>query len=94
MFHSIKKIWSDLSTASKSTFVVLLLGLLVLFIYSVIWATSEDYQVLFSDLNPQDASSMVSELEHLKISYKLVENGTTILVDKDAVYKNSFKTNW
>jgi len=91
VFHSIKKIWGDLSTASKSTLVVLLVGLLVLFVYSLIWVTNEDYQVLFSDLNPQDASSMVSELEHLKVSYKLIENGTTILVDKDVVYKTRLK---
>ncbi|EUJ10321.1 flagellar basal-body M-ring protein/flagellar hook-basal body protein FliF [Methylophilaceae bacterium 11] len=80
-----------MSGMSKAVFVILLMTVIGLFVFSVVWVTKDDYQVLFSDLNPLDASSMVSELEHLKVPYKLTEGGTTILVESDAVYKTRLK---
>ena len=50
-----------------------------------------DYQVLFSNLNAQDANAMVSELERQKIPYKLGADGTSILVDKETVHKTRIK---
>jgi flagellar M-ring protein FliF len=91
VFELIKKIWSEFTAVKKIVFVTLLTVLFGLLVYSLLWITRDDYQVLFSDLNPQDASSMVSELEHLKTPYRLTDNGTTILVDKDSVYKTRLK---
>lgn len=42
-------------------------------------------EVLFSNLKPIDAATIVAELEKKKIAYRLEENGTTILVAKDKV---------
>lgn len=55
------------------------------------WALAHDYQVLFSELNGQDASAMVSELDRMKVPYKLADGGATILVAKEAVYKTRLK---
>ncbi len=55
------------------------------------WAMAADYQVLFSDLQEQDASVMVAELDKLKVPYRLEEGGTRILVPRDAVYKTRLK---
>lgn len=91
MFDLVKKTWSVMTALKRLVFIALLSALLALLVYSILWVTGDDYQVLFSDLNPQDASSMVSELEHLKTPYTLADNGTTILVDKDSVYKTRLK---
>lgn len=91
MLESIKTKWAGLSTASSITFVMLIVSLLLAFIYLSSWVLKEDYQVLFSDLNPQDASSMIAELERNKTPYKLDENGTSILVERDSVYKTRLK---
>lgn len=50
-----------------------------------------DYQVLFGDMSMQDTSAMVAELDRLKIPYRLGEGGTSILIDRDAVYKTRLK---
>ncbi|MFZ6756296.1 flagellar basal-body MS-ring/collar protein FliF [Undibacterium sp. Ji50W] len=50
-----------------------------------------DYQVLFADLAPQDASTMVAELDQMKVPYRLVGNGNTILVPAEMVYKTRLK---
>ena len=55
------------------------------------WLLKTDYRVLFADLSPQDSAAMVAELERMKTPYQLGENGTTILVDKDAVHKLRLK---
>lgn len=87
----IKNHWSQATVFSRFvlTFAVafIFLGLLA----ASFWVMREDYQILFSELNPQDASSMVSELERMKVPYKLADDGATILVEKDAVYKTRLK---
>lgn len=50
-----------------------------------------DYRVLFNGLAAQDASSMVEELDKLKVPYKLADDGSTILVDQSAVLQTRMK---
>ena len=46
-----------------------------------------DYGVLFSNLSPDDASSVVTKLKDDKIPYRLGEGGATILVPQEQVYE-------
>lgn len=55
------------------------------------WAYRPDYQVLFADMAPQDAAAVVAELDKLKTPYQLADNGNTILVARDQVYKTRLK---
>ncbi|MFV1922187.1 MAG: flagellar basal-body MS-ring/collar protein FliF [Methylotenera sp.] len=80
-----------MSSISRTVFIAMLILLLAIFLYLATWALSDNYQVLFSDLNAQDASSMIAELERSKTPYQLADNGTTILVDADSVYKTRLK---
>ena len=50
-----------------------------------------DYQVLFSELDAQDASAIVSELERMKVAHRLQDEGRTILVEKNDVYPTRLK---
>lgn len=68
--------------------VLLILGLLAVLSY---WALSPAYQVLFSDLDPQDGSVIIAELERMKIPYQLEDGGRSILIDRDQVYKTRLK---
>lgn len=45
------------------------------------------YQPLYTNLSPEDASRVVKSLEAQKVSYRLEENGTAILVPEDEVHK-------
>ncbi|MES2933121.1 MAG: flagellar basal-body MS-ring/collar protein FliF [Pseudomonadota bacterium] len=55
------------------------------------WALRTHYQVLFAHLAPQDAATMVSELEKIKTPYRLSDEGTTIMVPSDVVYQTRLK---
>lgn len=68
--------------------VLVIVGLLAVLSY---WVLSPAYQVLFSDLDPQDGSVIIAELERMKIPYQLADGGRSILIDQDQVYKTRLK---
>lgn len=55
------------------------------------WLLRTDYDVLFSDLKPQDAASIVAELEKMKLPYRLGDGGSTVLVDAGTVHSSRLK---
>lgn len=64
------------------TFAVLA-GLIYLVINT---ANKKEFAVLFSQVEPTEAGKIVEKLKEQKVDYKLTDNGTTILVDKNKVY--------
>jgi len=55
------------------------------------WAYRADYQVLFADVSAADAAAMTAELDKQKVPYQLADNGTTIKVPQELVYKTRLK---
>jgi len=52
----------------------------------IFWNSQPDYQVLFSNLSPEDGGEMVSKLKERKIPFQLTQGGTTLLVPRNQVY--------
>lgn len=52
----------------------------------LIWANRPQYTILYSDLSNSDAANIRDQLQDEKVSYRLKNGGTTILVPKDRVY--------
>ncbi len=50
------------------------------------WANKPTYGVLFSNLEPQDASKIVDKLKSAAVPYELGDQGKSILVPKNKVY--------
>lgn len=48
--------------------------------------TKEDYGVLYTNLSPDDAGSILSVLQEERIPYKIEGNGSIILVPEDKIY--------
>ncbi len=55
------------------------------------WLLKPDYQVLFSELKPQDSAVMAAELDKLKIPYHVEDGGATLLVDRAQVHATRMK---
>jgi flagellar M-ring protein FliF len=51
------------------------------------WALAKNYETLFSDLSEQNASTMLAELDKMKVPYHLESGGTRITVPQDMVHK-------
>ncbi|SFC97659.1 flagellar basal-body MS-ring/collar protein FliF [Collimonas sp. OK412] len=82
--------WKNLGRSARIGLVTGVL-LIVAFLAFGIWSLRTEYQVLFSDLAPQDAAAMVAELDRMKVPYKLGDNGASILVDKESVHQTRLK---
>jgi flagellar M-ring protein FliF len=52
-----------------------------------VWSSSTDYEVLFTRLGEGDAASVVEQLKHQKVPYRLSDDGTTIKVPAGQVYE-------
>ena len=88
---TIRTFWENQASAARAGLVA---GLLVIAGATAAvgyWLLVPEYQVLFADLAPQDAAAMAQELDKLKTPYRLGEDGTSILVDRDQVYKTRMK---
>ncbi|KQO35424.1 flagellar M-ring protein FliF [Acidovorax sp. Leaf84] len=83
--------WEGLGRSARAGLLVGLVVILALTGAFAWWSLRSDYQVLFSDLKPQDASAMVAELEKLKIPYKVDDASASILVDKSQVHSARIK---
>lgn len=85
------ELWQRLTTRAKIGMGISLVCILALAVGLGLWAYRTEYSVLFADLSNGDASSMVGELERLKVPYQLTDGGKTILVPQDLVYKTRLK---
>ncbi len=83
--------WNNLSGASKAGLITGIVAILSLTALAAYYLLKVEYQVLFSDLKPQDSAVMVGELDRMKIPYKLDDSGNTILVEKEAVHGTRLK---
>jgi len=70
-----------------------LIALLVVFLLTIAgigsmvwWAQTADYQVLYSNLSIEDASSVTDRLKEMKVPYRLESGGTAVLVSAPEVY--------
>ena len=75
-----KAIFNSISTGKKIAFVVLISGTITALAFIVMWAGKPNFQLLYSNLSPEDAGSIISNLRDRKIPYELSSNGNSILV--------------
>lgn len=51
----------------------------------LLWARSPDYKVLFSNLSDRDGSAIVTQLDQMKVPYRLMQGGTSVMIPADQV---------
>ena len=54
----------------------------------IFWNTRPEYQVLFSNLSPEDAGDIANKLKEKKVPYQVSQSGTAVLVPREQVYDN------
>src|SRR3990167_1377624 len=83
----LKGLWTQATPAARGSLIVGALLIVVLTVVLGRWALTTDYQALFTDLSEQDASTMVAELDRMKVPYRLEGGGTRIVVPEGMVHK-------
>lgn len=72
-------------TKKKIVWLVLIVLSIASIILLIVWAQSPTYQVLYSNLQPEDAGMIVQKLRDMKIPYKTTATG--IMVPAERVYE-------
>lgn len=86
MFQSLRERWQRQSPTGRSLLLLLAALLIGVAVYFALQAGQRRHDVLFSDLDPQDAATIVAELERMKVPYRLGHDEGTILVDAEQVH--------
>lgn len=82
-----KSIWTGSSLGARSALVVGAVAIVAATAAIGNWAMTKEYEALFTGLAEQDASTMVAELDRMKIPYRLEDGGRRILVPQELVHK-------
>ncbi|MCU7700789.1 hypothetical protein ODV97_12970 [Enterococcus gallinarum] len=83
--EQLKDRWQMQSSLKKMIVVLSVISVLGITAAVYYLNTRIEYGILFTDLSDADAGTISKDLEEQQIAYKLADNGTTILIDKDQV---------
>ncbi len=85
IFAQIIRLFQRYSLGQRILFVLVFVGLISAIVVLLFWANRPEYQLLYTDLDPSNASKIVSELRDKSIKYRIENNGTTIKVPAEHV---------
>ena len=86
-----REVWTKIAVPQRIFIVVFSAAMVAVFIGMIVWLNQPDYRLLLGNLPPEDANRVVGLLQGEKVSYKLQDNGTSILVQADQVYDMRLK---
>ena len=78
---------SKFSINQRMIILIALAGSIAGLIAVTLWTQQPDLQVLFTNLNPEDASGIVDKLKETKVPYEMTGGGTTVLVPSAQVHE-------
>lgn len=90
----LKKLQSLLKNLNPRNIALIIAGLLLITFLGIIafkTVTKEEYGVLYTHLNPDDAGSILSVLQEENIPYKVEGDGSIILVPRNKVHEIRLK---
>jgi len=82
----LKELFDRLSATQKASLMALTTITVLAILLLLIWASRPQYTILFTDLSSSDAGRIRDRLQDEKVSYRLENGGSTIMVPKDRVY--------
>lgn len=87
----LKDLWTSLGSSARTGLAAGAVLIVAASVAVAVWLFRTDYQVLFTDLKPQDTAMMAAELDKLKVPHRIGPDGNTILVDGAIVHSTRLK---
>lgn len=84
--EKVKEFWGNYSVAQRFMMIGGAAFVIASIVVTSMWALRPNYQTLYTNLAPEDASRVVTMLQGENISYELADNGTTVRVPEGSVY--------
>ena len=79
--------FANLSLGKKITLMTLILGSVAGFLFLMNWSGKSEFEPLYAQLDPEDASAILSKLREQKIEYRIASNGSTVLIPREHIYE-------
>ena len=79
--------FANLSLGKKITLMTLIIGSVAAFFFLMNWSGKSEFQPLYAQLDPEDASAILSKLREQKIDYRIASNGSTVLIPEEHIYE-------
>lgn len=83
----LKTLLKNLTFGRKMALLAIIGVTLTGFILLMIWTGKPDFQLLYSNLPPEDAGKILSRLKDQKIPYQISSNGSSVLIPRKKVYE-------
>ena len=84
-FQQVKEIWNRLPLTGRIATIGAAVATLALIAAVVYYGSQPEYGVLFADLKPADAQTIVEKLKAANVPYAISNNGTTVQVPADKI---------
>jgi flagellar M-ring protein FliF len=83
--NQLKTLFTALSPVKRFTLIGLAVATFAAFIFMAFWTGTPDYQLLYSNLSPEDAGSIITHLKEKKIPYKTTGDGNAIMIPGEQI---------
>ena len=83
----LRRLWDELTLNQRVLIGSVGAGFVILLVLVVVWAAEPEYTVLYANMEPADASSIVDRLRGDGVPYQVGDGGRTIRVPQDRVYE-------
>ena len=83
----VKLLLKNLTFGKKVALFCLAVGTIIGFVFLIAWSGEPDYQLLYSNLAPDDAGAILDKLREQKIRYRISSDGGAILIPRERVYE-------
>ncbi|MDH4099259.1 MAG: flagellar basal-body MS-ring/collar protein FliF [Nitrospirota bacterium] len=83
----LRTVLGNLTTGQKITMAVVFALSMLAFGGLLYWANKPDYQVLYANLSPDDAGTVIAKLKEQRVPYELSGGGTVVSVPAAQVYE-------
>lgn len=85
IFRNFREFFNNLDITKKVGFIVIACMIVAAMTGIIVWASKTRYDVLYTDLNKEDARKIAIILEEKKIAYQTSDDGKTISIPEDLV---------
>jgi flagellar M-ring protein FliF len=83
----IKTVFKNLPAGKRIALLTLVCITILGFVFIITWSGKEELGLLYSNLQPSDASAIVEKLKERQMPYQLNNQGTSILVPRSLLYE-------
>ena len=83
----LKTLLKNLTLGKKIALFTLVGGTILGFIFLMTWTGRPDFQLLYSNLDPEDAGAILTRLKDQKIQYQISSDGNSILIPGERIYE-------